>query len=284
MIFMPTTDVNLSEVETALSVGETAKKTEPISNHNELGTRALGTRELADDQAAVPDNAFWFVVNSSCRRISLPVNGELVLGRFDPNLATPLDVDLTYEDQKYFSVSRQHAKITCSQKDYFIEDLGSSNGSFVNGERLSPHQPHQLQIGDCVMLGKIKMSYNNVPEDTLEIFAQQAQSLQHFLAHPQTGRKMRLAPSVITFLGRFEPGNCNPTDINFADDGDISLHISRQHAKIIWRNHLPFIEDFNSACGTRLNGAALSPGKAVALKPGDHISLGKCVLAYDVEI
>ena len=273
-----------STADIILSQAETTKKTEPISNNSELGTRALGTRQLIDGQPAAPDNAFWFIINSSCRRISLPVNGELVLGRFDPDLTTPLDVDLTYEDREYFSVSRRHAKIICAQEGYFIEDLGSSNGSFVNGERLTPHQSRQLQSGDSVMLGKLKMSYNNVPEDTLEIFSQHAQSLRHFFTHPQTGRKMPIAPSVVTFLGRFEPDACNPTDINFINDGDISLHISRQHAKITWRDHLPFLEDFNSTCGTRLNGVPLSPRKAVALKPGDHVSLGKCVLAYDVEI
>ncbi len=35
------------------------------------------------------------------------------------------------------AVSRQHARILCQGGEYFIEDVGSSNGTFVNGRRIS---------------------------------------------------------------------------------------------------------------------------------------------------
>ena len=70
-------------------------------------------------------------------------------------------------------------------------------------------------------------------------------------------------------------------------DNDIVLdhtRVSRRHAIITWRKGNPYAEDLGSGFGTRLNGEMLLIGQAVPLKPGDHIWLGGCILAYDVEI
>jgi len=50
-------------------------------------------------------------------------------------------------------VSSRHCIITQSARDYRIEDLGSLNGTFVNGSRLSPGQPQTLRHGDVIRLG-----------------------------------------------------------------------------------------------------------------------------------
>ena len=52
---------------------------------------------------------------------------EIVIGR-DPN------VDLTIPSP---AISRRHARLTRQGEGYFLEDLGSSNGTFLNDERLS---------------------------------------------------------------------------------------------------------------------------------------------------
>jgi pSer/pThr/pTyr-binding forkhead associated (FHA) protein len=48
-------------------------------------------------------------------------------------------------------VSRNHAKITYDQKAYSIDDLNSTNGTFVNGKRIS--KPEKLKDGDLISLG-----------------------------------------------------------------------------------------------------------------------------------
>ena len=57
----------------------------------------------------------------------LPDEGEIVIGR-----SSELDMVLV-EDM----VSRRHAKISVQDGDIFLEDLGSTNGSFVNGEKIT---------------------------------------------------------------------------------------------------------------------------------------------------
>lgn len=49
-------------------------------------------------------------------------------------------------------VSRRHARISIQAGNYVIEDLGSTNGTFVNGQRLAG--PRVLRVGDTVMLGE----------------------------------------------------------------------------------------------------------------------------------
>jgi len=61
-------------------------------------------------------------------------------------------------------VSRKHARLTSQATGYIIEDLGSTNGTFVNGQRLMG--PHMLRQGETIMFGeKINLVYETVGED-----------------------------------------------------------------------------------------------------------------------
>ncbi|HJK89520.1 MAG TPA: DUF4388 domain-containing protein [Polyangiaceae bacterium LLY-WYZ-15_(1-7)] len=70
----------------------------------------------------------------------LPEEGEIVIGR-----SSELDMVLV-EDM----VSRRHAKITVTGGQIFIQDLGSTNGSFVNGEKI---KRARLNEGDRILIG-----------------------------------------------------------------------------------------------------------------------------------
>jgi hypothetical protein len=70
----------------------------------------------------------------------LPDDGEVVIGR-----SSELDMVLV-EDM----VSRRHAKISVENGNIFLEDLGSTNGSFVNGEKISRTK---LAEGDRILIG-----------------------------------------------------------------------------------------------------------------------------------
>jgi predicted component of type VI protein secretion system len=55
-------------------------------------------------------------------------------------------------------VSRKHTRLTLQSGGYVVEDLGSTNGTFVNGQRLIG--PHALRPGETIMLGeKISLEY-----------------------------------------------------------------------------------------------------------------------------
>ncbi|NDP42488.1 MAG: FHA domain-containing protein [Aromatoleum sp.] len=56
------------------------------------------------------------------------------------------------------AASREHAAITCVGNDHIVEDLQSSNGTFVNGTRIIRHI---LQHGDVVEFGALHLRYVN---------------------------------------------------------------------------------------------------------------------------
>jgi hypothetical protein len=87
--------------------------------------------------------------------ILLQPKGESSIGRRDPATGTMPDIDLSAYAGYRLGVSRKHALIRLTDERLELIDLGSSNGTSVNGARLAPHQPHALRDGDEVLLGKM---------------------------------------------------------------------------------------------------------------------------------
>ncbi|HKP36289.1 MAG TPA: FHA domain-containing protein [Pyrinomonadaceae bacterium] len=79
---------------------------------------------------------------------------ESNIGRWDADGGVFPDVDLDSDDPEA-KVSRRHARISFRDGQYAIEDLGSTNGTFVNrGRRLKPGERHPLKDGDEIIVGK----------------------------------------------------------------------------------------------------------------------------------
>jgi hypothetical protein len=79
---------------------------------------------------------------------------ESNIGRWDADGGIFPDVDLDSDDPEA-KVSRRHARISFHDGQYAIEDLGSTNGTFVNrGRRLKPGDRHPLKDGDEIIVGK----------------------------------------------------------------------------------------------------------------------------------
>jgi hypothetical protein len=55
-------------------------------------------------------------------------------------------------------VSRKHAVIHRSGTDYTVEDMGSTNGTYINKKRIQPHVPQAIKAGDEVRFGKLAFS------------------------------------------------------------------------------------------------------------------------------
>jgi sigma-B regulation protein RsbU (phosphoserine phosphatase) len=62
------------------------------------------------------------------------------------------------------AVSRHHAQILRRGDDYFIEDLGSSNGTYLNGKRLVPHAPASFYDDDRLHIGPFLLTLQSEPD------------------------------------------------------------------------------------------------------------------------
>lgn len=83
---------------------------------------------------------------------------EIILGRKDPATGSTPDVDLTPYAGYRMGVSRRHAAIRLTDGHALdLWDLGSSNGTFLNGMRLVAYRPHRLRDGDEIRLGQMSL-------------------------------------------------------------------------------------------------------------------------------
>lgn len=98
---------------------------------------------------------------SSGKQFPLSDN-ESQIGRWDADAGIFPDVDLDTDDPEA-KVSRRHARITLTNGQYFLEDLGSTNGTFINrGKRLPPGQRQALCDGDEIIVGKTFLRFHIV--------------------------------------------------------------------------------------------------------------------------
>jgi len=96
-------------------------------------------------------------VTSTGQEIALPDKAEIVIGRTD--VGAVVDIDTTPYGGHPGGVSRRHCKITVQGDQYSIEDLNSTNGTFVNGTQLTPNTPTPLQNGAQIVLGKVAFTF-----------------------------------------------------------------------------------------------------------------------------
>lgn len=89
----------------------------------------------------------------------LPLVGrsEFTVGRVSEGQSILPDIDLTPYDAYSQGVSRLHATVKVFEDHIAITDLGSSNGTRVNKEKLTPHQDYELNHGDVISLGRFKI-------------------------------------------------------------------------------------------------------------------------------
>ena len=110
------------------------------------------------DPIAAPPNS-WISLHlmDSGKILPLASRNEFTLGRLSEGQPIMPDIDLTPYQAYASGVSRLHAVVKRDANRIFVMDLGSSNGTYLNGRRLNPHTEESLNHGDVVSLGKLKI-------------------------------------------------------------------------------------------------------------------------------
>ena len=133
-----------------------------------LTTHAITDEEIAeelnkkpprtDESVAAPANS-WLSLHlmDSGKILPLASRNEFTLGRLSEGQPIMPDIDLTPYQAYASGVSRLHAVVKRDANRVLVMDLGSSNGTYLNGRRLNPHVEESINHGDILALGKLKI-------------------------------------------------------------------------------------------------------------------------------
>lgn len=155
-----------------------------MDNHN---TNAVNTMNLTDNSQGTS----WQLIGLSpaLADLTIDIDKSLSIGRSDSN-------DLVLATSQ---ISRQHAKINRIGEQLYVQDLGSSNGTFINGERIGT-DAHALQATDELAFADLVFLVVNAPVDALDgaIFLDGLQDIENFTPttdiHTQTESTASVEP------------------------------------------------------------------------------------------
>ena len=82
--------------------------------------------------------------------------GRIILDQRRVAIGRLLNNQITLDDTQ---ISGTHAEIIPTAYGILLIDLGSRNGTFVNGHRLIPDVPYVLQSGDRILIGRIEFRF-----------------------------------------------------------------------------------------------------------------------------
>jgi hypothetical protein len=119
---------------------------------------------LVPEPSSLPSwRAIFIVVYPMRATIGLDVRQTVIIGRAD---AVQQDVGPVLDLIPYRAVeqgvSRQHAALLPTNEGLLLSDLGSTNGTWVNGTYLAPGTRHKLAPGDLVELGLLRLEVRSL--------------------------------------------------------------------------------------------------------------------------
>ncbi|NWG20466.1 MAG: FHA domain-containing protein [Chloroflexi bacterium] len=100
-----------------------------------------------------------FVVMGTGAIVPLPATAQAVIGRGDPVSKYFPDIDLSAHGALDQGVGRRHARIFVQGGQILLEDLDSTNGTLVNGQKVAPRQARALADGDQITLGRMLLRF-----------------------------------------------------------------------------------------------------------------------------
>lgn len=217
---------------------------------------------------------------------------EIALGDGDIIVGRGQDCDLRID---YEGISRHHLKLSKSGEAVWVTDLGSTNGTKIDGVRIQANMQVPLRIGQLVEIGNAKLQV----QEAQQPMSIPVQATPHVVSPPQTRvepvqmPRASSPPPKTNFSGynlryqlRNGPwmefplpkgeviiGRYIEADLYLDDDA-----VSRRHARITISDETVFLQDLGSTNGTLVDGQPLSPRRQTIIQPGQVITIGAFVL------
>jgi pSer/pThr/pTyr-binding forkhead associated (FHA) protein len=193
--------------------------------------------------------------------VVLPDRGTYGLNRVRTVIGREFGEILLRED---LNVSRIHMALIADGQNLYLEDLGSSNGTFLNGARIQPQKRYPLSDGDSIELGdtKLKVEFKGIQAD------EDKRAGTFLIGEGDFKHRLRRGENTI---GRLPINN-----IRIEDDP----YLAREHASIFLEespagDDFIYVYDKHSSNGTFINEKKIAPGARIRIKPGDVLKMGE---------
>ncbi len=218
-------------------------------------------RALPGDAFGAPAIQLPMLVESSGREYPIRP-GVTVIGR---------EGDIVLADSR---ASRRHAQITSENGSLCVEDLGSTNGTKVNGTALVSGQKMGLAGGEKLSFGGIELQLNlpgTAGGNTTQVFS------SNKTAAITSAPKKEVPPALLLGEGRQIALRAGQNTFGRKAENDVQIsdpYVSGKHGIIEISEQGIFIVDTGSSNGTMLNDAKLVPNMRTNMTPDDVIRLG----------
>lgn len=181
--------------------------------------------------------------------------------------------DLILDDTR---VSRKHCQVSIESDGLTVQDLASTNGTTLNGSRLTEGETLPMKNGDKLSLGGFELTLS-MPGEANKTLAAMSGKTTSMVAAPTVGEvKARLmidGEEQPLRLGRFTFGRKADNDIVVSDP-----YVSGRHGTIEVTDDGVYLVDTGSTNGTLLNDAKLAANLKTQLSESDVVKLGNVEL------
>ncbi|MFW5697567.1 MAG: FHA domain-containing protein [Fimbriimonadaceae bacterium] len=216
-------------------------------------------KALPEDAFGAPAVQLPVLVDSNGREFPLRP-GSNVFGRMG---------DQSIEDGR---VSRKHAEFNLDGNAVSVKDLGSTNGTKVNGDALPEGESRNLSNKDKVSLGGVELTLSMPGEASKTQMAMGGKTSQ-MAAEPEQEKPV----AVLTVLDDAHPLHLGSYTLGRRSSNDIAVpdpYVSGQHATIEVEETGIFLTDVGSTNGTLVNDAKLQVGQRTEIGDEDEVKLG----------
>ncbi|HSG43694.1 MAG TPA: FHA domain-containing protein [Anaerolineales bacterium] len=128
----------------------TTRKAEIKINYSEK------PEDLSIDEAVIPKEGIAVYFAETTKPFVIQTDKEFIIGRKVIETTESM-LDLSDFDGFKMGLSRRHAMIRQAESGYEIIDLSSTNGTWLNDERLVPYTPYPLASGSRLRLSRIRL-------------------------------------------------------------------------------------------------------------------------------
>jgi CRP-like cAMP-binding protein len=144
----------------SLRLRETTRQIEQIAGGGAIpADLSPEAREKSPTAGTLQAEALAYFISQATGNVFPVFKSDALIGRYDSVTGMSPEVDLTNEDQSR-NISRRHARLVIKEGKHFVaEEIGTMNGTFLNGQKLANGVLTPIKDGDELVLCRLGLTF-----------------------------------------------------------------------------------------------------------------------------